>query len=142
MSPFAGISFVNNSFNETEISQLIDIELVEIVVLDKAILTSHHNMASRGCVKHGIADNAIIAGQSDAGAEHVPEIAVTVPLLDNDPATAFPRPFGALIFHRPNARNGDNASAIRQGNHKLYVSWKEGGSLDASGIASRPCTTL
>jgi arylsulfatase A-like enzyme len=59
------------------------------------------------------------------------------PLFDDDPAAAFTRPFGALIFHRPNARNGDNASAIRQGNHKLYVAWKEGGGLDASGIASR-----
>jgi len=59
------------------------------------------------------------------------------PLLDNDPATVFTRPFGALIFHRPNARSGPNASAIRQGNHKLYVAWKEGGGVDASGIASR-----
>ena len=64
------------------------------------------------------------------------------PLLDNDPATAFTRPFGALIFHRPGAGAVGNPlnermSAIRQGNHKLYVSWKEGGSLDASGIDSR-----
>ena len=67
------------------------------------------------------------------------------PLLDNDEATKFQRPFGALIFHRPhNNKDGvagnplsERQAAIRQGNHKLYVTWKEGGSLDASGIASR-----
>ncbi len=64
------------------------------------------------------------------------------PLLDNDPATAFTRPFGALIFHRPVVNAVGNPlnerfSAIRQGDHKLLVTWKKGGSLDASGIASR-----
>jgi arylsulfatase A-like enzyme len=57
------------------------------------------------------------------------------PLLDNDPATVFTRPFGALVFHRPADKR--HASAIRQGDHKLYVTWKERGNLDASGIATR-----
>ncbi len=64
------------------------------------------------------------------------------PLLDNDPATVFTRPFGALVFHRPSVGAVGNPlntriSAIRQGDHKLHVTWKKGGSLDASGIAFR-----
>jgi len=77
-----------------------------------------------------------LAGGEQALPDEVDGVSLR-PLLDNDPATVFTRRFGALIFHRPNARNGDNASAIRQGHHKLYVTWKEGGSLDANGIASR-----
>lgn len=85
-----------------------------------------------------------LAGGEKALPDEVDGVSIR-PLLDNDPATVFSRPFGALVFHRPhNNKDGvagnplsERQAAIRQGNHKLYVTWKEGGSLDASGIASR-----
>ena len=47
------------------------------------------------------------------------------PLLDDVDATAFSRPFGALVFHYPL----DNRSAIRSGNYKLTVDWNSDGSV-------------